>query len=350
MNHSLDLMDYMREEIEDAKQHNKTKLHKLLDKYGSVEGIEDNAVGVDEYEYMFANVNNLIDEVLEERRTGKYNLSKSLPKIERVSTNTLANESDEMPKEIKSAKRQTTNTDKLSPLDHLRAIRALRNRPNPEDSADLPQKELKYADNEYAGVKSDGNYERDNTLYTNKIFERVLAKTWKEEGGYEDDKKKIDAPTNFGIRQNTLDRFKKAHPNKAVNFPKHVKNLTRDQARLIVRIDFFDYYRIAELKSEPLQETLFDTFFNHSPYAPALWIQKSINDSTNINVAEDGIFGSETIKALNSLSLQETKRVNNKFIDMREADYEKEKKNNTNPYYKTYTVGLPNRFNRFRIK
>ena len=35
---------------------------------------------------------------------------------------------------------------------------------------------------------------------------------------------------------------------------------------------------------------------------------------------------------------------------MRLEDYEKEKKTNSNPYYKNYTKGLPDRFERFRIK
>ena len=60
--------------------------------------------------------------------------------------------------------------------------------------------------------------------------------------------------------------------------------------------------------------------------------------------------GSETITALNKLSKEEVVKVNNAIVDMRLEDYEKEKKTNSNPYYKNYTKGLPDRFERFRIK
>ena len=115
-------------------------------------------------------------------------------------------------------------------------------------------------------------------------------------------------------------------------------------------MDYFDKYRIGEILSEPLQETLFDSFFNHSPTAPAKWAQQSINKNTNIKVDEDGIFGSQTIGALNSLTPEEIIKVNNAIIDLRQADYEHQLETNTNPNYRNYSHGLPNRFERFRIK
>ena len=51
------------ESREETKRENKKKLNKLLDKYGSREGIDKNADVRDSYEYMFANTDNLIDEV-----------------------------------------------------------------------------------------------------------------------------------------------------------------------------------------------------------------------------------------------------------------------------------------------
>lgn len=38
-----------------------------MDRYGSIENIEKNTIGVDGYDYMFADTDNLINEVLEER-------------------------------------------------------------------------------------------------------------------------------------------------------------------------------------------------------------------------------------------------------------------------------------------
>ena len=180
------------------------------------------------------------------------------------------------------------------------------------------------------------------------IFDRVFNRTLQEEGGYEDRATHIDTPTNMGFQQATLDRFKSAHPDLARGYPDNVRDLTYEQGKQIARKDYFEKYRIGEIKSQSLQETMFDSFFNHSPQAPAYWAQKAINQNTNIHVDEDGIFGSQTIGALNNLSPDDINRVNNAILDMRQADYEHERETNTNPNYGNYTKGLADRFNRFR--
>ena len=181
-------------------------------------------------------------------------------------------------------------------------------------------------------------------------FDRVFNRTLKEEGGYEDKPDKIDTATNMGFQQSTLDRFKQKHPDMVQDFPTHVKDLTREQGRIIARKDYYEPYRIGEIISPALQETMFDSFFNHSPQAPALWAQKAINQNTQMHVKEDGIFGSETINAMNQLSEDEIIKVNNAILRQRLEDHEQEKKTNLNPYYKDYTAGLPDRFKRFEIK
>ena len=185
---------------------------------------------------------------------------------------------------------------------------------------------------------------------TDKIFDRVFNKTLGEEGGYEDRPNKIDTATKNGIQQATLIRFKNKHPELAQGFPEHVKNLTQEQARLIALKDYYEPYRIGEIISPALQETMFDSFFNHSPNAPALWAQRAINKNTNMKVQEDGVFGSETINTMNKLSQDEIVKVNNAILKQRLEDHEWEKKTNPNPYYEKYTVGLPDRFKRFEIK
>ena len=71
------MLDYFFNDEETVlkKREKKKKLHELLNKYGSVEGIENKAIGADGYDYMFANNDNLIDEVLQERRSGQPSLS-----------------------------------------------------------------------------------------------------------------------------------------------------------------------------------------------------------------------------------------------------------------------------------
>ena len=182
------------------------------------------------------------------------------------------------------------------------------------------------------------------------IFERVLKRTLKEEGGHEDRKNMIDTPTNMGIQQKTLDTFKSKYPDISQNYPDKFRNLTYNQAKKIAKLFYFDKYRIKEIKHKPLQELMFDSFFNHSPNAPAIWVQQAINKHTYMTVTIDGVMGSETITALNKLSNEEVIKVNNAIVDMRLEDYKKEKNINPNPYYRNYTKGLPDRFERFRIK
>ena len=249
---------------------------------------------------------------------------------------------------------------------HLSVIRALREQQGVEkpkskmetqekseqdilrEKVDKANREIKVADNEYSGTKSDVRVEKDEE--EKEIFERVLKRTLKEEGGYEDRKNMIDTPTNMGIQQKTLDTFKSDYPSISQNYPDNVKNLTYNQAKRIAKLVYFDKYRIKEIKHKPIQELMFDSFFNHSPSAPAIWVQRAINKHTNMTVTIDGVMGTETITALNKLSKEEVVKVNNAIVDMRLEDYEKEKKTNSNPYYKNYTKGLPDRFECFRIK
>ena len=119
-----------------------------------------------------------------------------------------------------------------------------------------------------------------STGYYDEDFYRVFNKTLGEEGGYEDNPNKIDTATNMGFQQAALVRFKQKHPKLSQGFPDHVKNLTREQGKIIALKDYYEPYRIGEIKSPSIQETMFDSFFNHSPHAPALWAQKAINQNT----------------------------------------------------------------------
>lgn len=182
------------------------------------------------------------------------------------------------------------------------------------------------------------------------IFQRVLKRTSGEEGGYEDRKSRIETPTNMGIRQDTLERFKQKHPDLSSSYPFHVKDINKEQAAQIYRKDYFEPYGIGDIKHKALQETMFDSFVNHSPKEPALWAQRAINNNTNIKVEEDGIFGPKTRSALNYLDNDDdVKKVNNYILDERLRALEKQK-SAQGIEFKNRTVGIPNRIERFRIK
>lgn len=182
------------------------------------------------------------------------------------------------------------------------------------------------------------------------IFQRVVNKSLKEEGGYEYRKNRIEIPTNMGIRQDTLDRFKKNHPNLSSNYPNDVKFLNKNQAMQIYKRDYFEPYKIGDIKHKPLQETMFDSFINHSPKGPAVWAQQAINKNTNIKVDEDGIFGNRTVSALNYIDDEETiKKVNNYILDKRYDDLIKNQKSLGGIFIQR-TKGISHRIDRFRIK
>ncbi len=180
-------------------------------------------------------------------------------------------------------------------------------------------------------------------------FDRLLSSVYQEEGGYEDDPAKIDQPTNMGVIQGSLNRFKAAHPTLGRTYPATVKDLTRDQATTIYKMDYYDAYRIEEIKNEKLAKTLFDLLANHSPIEPIQWVQQGINQLTSFQVDEDGIMGSQTINALNNLTLQQMKEVNNYIVRQRSGQINQYA--DANPAgYGTRRKGLTTRSERHFIK
>ena len=283
----------------------------------------------EDFEYQFAQGDDIIAEVEQERQA-----MSSLPK-----TSGSSLDDTDMAKNAsiyRARNRQNTFEDNLF-SSSMSSI----------DNSLLKQ----YANNQHASTMSDNNGSKNHiNTTTNEIFERVFKRTLREEGGFENRKNMIDTPTNMGIQQVTLSNFKSDYPDIAADYPNNIKNLTHNQAKTIAKLVYFDKYRIGEIKHNSLQELMFDSFFNHSPKAPALWAQRAINKHTSTNIVEDGIFGSKTINALNNLSPEEIVIINNAIVDMRLKDYEREKSLNKNPHYNEYTKGLPNRFNGFRIK
>lgn len=91
------------------------------------------------------------------------------------------------------------------------------------------------------------NQNDPETNLKEEIFQRVLKRTFDEEGGFEDRKNRIEMPTNMGIRQDTLERFKQKHPDLSSSYPSQVKDITKDQAAEIYKKDYFEPYGIGEI-------------------------------------------------------------------------------------------------------
>lgn len=251
------------------KNEKKKKLHELLDKYGSVEEIEKNAIGADGYEYMFANTDNLINEVLEERSSGQSSLS-----VIRQDTpqkkNTLLPEDDDFSLDgLELTDRQRKAIDKLDMTNQLAVIRMLREQHNikkphqktksndlrtdstPNQYADESHKK-QYASNEYAGVKSDADKKEelkiDYSKYGNGFTKRFIDELVSDvefnniineylapnEGEYINDKDDSGGETNMGISKNT-------HKNE------DIKGMTRERANAIFYRDYYKWNGIDKL-------------------------------------------------------------------------------------------------------
>jgi hypothetical protein len=127
----------------------------------------------------------------------------------------------------------------------------------------------------------------------------IIHKTMAEEGGYVDNPKLIDQPTNSGITQPTLDKYNADHPE--FNFPDNVKDLTGEQAQQIYGEDYYDERRIGEIENKRIANAIFDMGVMSNFNNVGKTIQETLNDSMNANLKIDGKIGDKTIDALNNI-------------------------------------------------
>lgn len=128
-------------------------------------------------------------------------------------------------------------------------------------------------------------------------FEQAYNKLKEPEGDYTDGTDQFnDEPTNMGIKQSTLDRYANKHPEK--KFPTDVKYLTAAQAKEIYKNEYWNNTKIPRIKNDRMRDAVFD--MNVMGDAGRV-VQRALNEYSNINLIVDGIIGSKTISALNSI-------------------------------------------------
>ncbi len=177
------LMDLVGDSKMATKRENKKKLHKLLDKYGSVEEIERSGDLKDGYELDFARIDGAIDEVLEERRMGyREPLSSdgdTLKSKVKQSNALLPDDEDFSLEGLALSDRQKKAINKLDMANQLVIIKALREEQGIEkpksktetqerseqdilrEKVDKANREIKVADNEHSEMKSDAEVEKE---------------------------------------------------------------------------------------------------------------------------------------------------------------------------------------------
>ena len=175
-------MDLVGDSKMATKRENKKKLHKLLDKYGSVEAIERSSDLKDGFELDFARIDGALEEVLEERRMGyREPLSSNgdtLKSKVKQSNALLPDDEDFSLEGLKLSDEQKRAIDRLDMTNQLAVINALREQQGVEkpkakketspSELDVLQKkvakanrEIKIADNEHSETKSDVRVEKD---------------------------------------------------------------------------------------------------------------------------------------------------------------------------------------------
>ena len=179
---SFNLLDLISDSKIATKRENKKKLHKLLDKYGSIEEIERSGDLKDGFELDFAKIDGALEEVLEERRRGygepKVLRNEALRSNARASNSLLPDDEDFSLEGLILNDKQRKVIDKLDMNTQLTVIKALREqqgveKPKPKkkeleksksesdvlrEKVDKENREIKLADNEYSGTKSDASY------------------------------------------------------------------------------------------------------------------------------------------------------------------------------------------------
>lgn len=123
-----------------------------------------------------------------------------------------------------------------------------------------------------------------------RMFENAFNKLMKYEGGYVDDPLDMGGATNCGISTN----FLKSH-----GIEKNAKDLTISEIKNIYEVYFWRLAKCDQIENDKLAYFLFDSCVNCGQSRAVTFLQIAINSIRKIEV--DGIIGTETIMAINSI-------------------------------------------------
>lgn len=118
-------------------------------------------------------------------------------------------------------------------------------------------------------------------------FKKAIGMILKHEGGYVFDPDDPGGETNYGIS-------KKSYPDT------DIKNLTVDDAKEIYKRDFWDKIRLDEITKQNIASKLFDMAVNMGRSRAVKIVQDAVSKYSH-EIAVDGIIGSQTIGAINSV-------------------------------------------------
>ena len=367
-------MEYELFEDKD-RPHKKKKLHELLDKYGTIDELEQHGSVEDNLEYMFSGNKELLDEVLAERKMGM--LKQPLKQVQgdvvqhdaisdvqhdggsAVSKENIVNDEENDVDDMKNHTPKTRQRETLTQYARESLPATSRSSLDDEDMAKNAAKHPMYqaprekeveslrarsladrvkenqsAENEYNGTKSDGeNEEKENDIqyvpsagfmdiYYSKKDEQgnfIYKGIRDEEGGYSE--RIVDTPTNFGVTQNSLDEYNnwKSSLKKGKNFPKNVKDIQSIQAMQILDEMYYQRYKINKLKGSQITSNLLDLEINAGPVAGYL-LSDAMNEFGKKKFLRNQVINDSLGNAINTLS-DDDKVILNDLYTKKRMDY-----------------------------
>ena len=162
-------------------------------------------------------------------------------------------------------------------------------------------------------------------------FPRIIAS---EGSVYENDPTDMGGCTKFGIILPTLKEYNLDVNKDGVFSCDDVKALTIEDAKLIYKKMYWDYFKADSIKNQSLAEYIVDGAINQGKGTIAKYIQDIIG------VTADGLVGNKTIEAINNYN---SKELFDKLKAKREEKYHKIVANN--PSQNKFLKGWLNRLN-----
>ena len=129
-----------------------------------------------------------------------------------------------------------------------------------------------------------------DSLIPENRFQYAVGIVLNHEGGFSDDKNDPGGMTNYGISQRFVDDEK---------LKLNIQHLTLDEAKDIYRKYWWDRYHYDAVNDLKLATKIFDLSVNLGPDKAHALVQKSLNHIQNEHIAIDGVFGPQTIAAVN---------------------------------------------------
>ena len=126
-------------------------------------------------------------------------------------------------------------------------------------------------------------------------FESVIGYSFDFEGGYVNNKNDRGGETKFGITAPFLEDYKYALPG---GKSKPISELTKDDAKLLYKAQW-NKYNLGYIRNKELALLLNDYMINSYAKKVAQRVQNILN-SNGANIKIDGIFGEETLNAINN--------------------------------------------------